>query len=302
VSAGTFRCRTTSLSLGESLRGTASVVRSWILLEQPGPWGAEALTGPRLAPGLGSALLDMCGRLDIRVVLIRRHGRHVGHGSRCYLGRTGPGRPWLQQVQLDDPRDALGLDLERLARGEPLPGVRALDGPLFVVCTHGRHDPCCAEAGRPVVRALAARYPARTWEVSHIGGDRFAANLVCFPHGVYFGRLPPERVVDVATAYRNGVIDLTYYRGRSCWPFVVQAAECWLREKTAIVGVDEYSLLGYARRGDVVTTRFTGSGDRRWTVTLRQRRAETVRPLTCHAEQAVRPYTYELLDIAEATG
>jgi len=297
VSSADFRCRSTSLSLGEPLRGTASVVRSWLLLEQPGPWGVDALAGQRLPSGLGAALADIRGRLGIRVVLIRRHGRHLGHGSRCFLGITGPGRPWLQHAQLDDPRDVLGLDLERLVRGEPLPGLRPVDGPLFVVCTHGRHDPCCAEAGRPVVRALAARYPARTWEVSHIGGDRFAANLVCFPHGLYFGRVSPEHVVDVAAAYRNGTIELAHYRGRSCWPFAVQAAECWLREKAAIVGVDELALIGRARRGDVVTARFAGPGDVRWTVRVRQRRTETARALTCHAEQTSRPLAYDLLDI-----
>jgi hypothetical protein len=50
--------------------------------------------------------------------------------------------------------------------------------PIYLVCTHGRHDACCAVRGRPVAAALAAAYPERTWECSHIGGDRFAANVV----------------------------------------------------------------------------------------------------------------------------
>ena len=28
-------------------------------------------------------------------------------------------------------------------------------GPVFLVCTNGKHDPCCAEWGRPVYRALS---------------------------------------------------------------------------------------------------------------------------------------------------
>jgi hypothetical protein len=298
VTAGAPRCSATSLVLGEPLRGTASVVRSWVLLEQPGPWGADALAARRLPPGLGSALTEVSERLDLRVILIRRHGRQRLRGSRCFVGRTGPGRPWLEQVHLADPREVLDLDLERLSRGERL-GLRPVEGPLFCVCTHGRHDPCCAEKGRPVAHALATQFPARTWETSHIGGDRFAATLVCFPHGLYFGRVSPERVADVARSYRNGTIDLGFYRGRSCWPFVVQAAECWLRERAAVVGVDDLRLLGGERREDVVTTRFAGPGDVRWTVRVRERRTETRRALTCHATQRPRPYTYELVDIHE---
>jgi hypothetical protein len=33
------------------------------------------------------------------------------------------------------------------------------DGPLYLVCTHGRHDRCCALRGRPVAKALAAFKP-----------------------------------------------------------------------------------------------------------------------------------------------
>ena len=57
------------------------------------------------------------------------------------------------------------------------------------VCTHGRHDACCAERGRPVAAALAAAHPEQTWEVSHIGGDRFAANVLVLPDGLYYGRV-----------------------------------------------------------------------------------------------------------------
>jgi hypothetical protein len=308
------RCSATSLGLGEALRGTASVVRSWVLLEQPGPWGLNALAARQLPPGLGSALVEAGRRFGVRVVLIRRHGRQRSRGARCFVGRTGPGRPWLEQAHFDDPREVLDLDLGRLARGERL-GLRPVEGPLFCVCTHGRHDPCCAEKGRPVAHALSVRSPARTWETSHIGGDRFAATLVCFPHGLYFGRVTPDRVGDIADAYRDGTIDLAFYRGRSCWPFIVQAAECWLREKTGIVGVDELDVIDVRRERDsrgssgldsgdsseTVTALFMGPSERRWAVRVRGRRAHPWRPLTCHSTRPSLPYAYDLLDIGETT-
>jgi hypothetical protein len=295
VTTGPERCRAVSLGLGEPLGGTASVVRAWLLLEQPGPWGREALTTSRLPTGLGPSLARVAADLRIRPLLIRRHGRRstVG-GVRCVLAWTGGRRPWIEHALIDDPHEVLDLDLEQLARGEP--GIlRPVDGPVFVVCTHGRHDPCCAENGRPVARALSAHYPARTWESSHLGGDRFAANLVAFPHGLYFGRVNPEQAPHIAAAYRKGTIDLAHYRGRSCYPFAVQTAEVWLREKTALTAIEAVTLAGTRRDGDIVVARFRTSEPATWTVHVRPRRLEIARPLTCHDARASQPVQYEIV-------
>ena len=64
---------------------------------------------------------------------------------------------------------------------------------LILVCTNGRHDQCCANLGRPLVRALRdSPWADRVWECSHIGGDRFAANVVVLPDSLYFGRVEPD--------------------------------------------------------------------------------------------------------------
>ena len=39
----TFRCARASEARAESLAGTASTVRSFLLVEHPGPWGVDAL-------------------------------------------------------------------------------------------------------------------------------------------------------------------------------------------------------------------------------------------------------------------
>ncbi|HEV3013664.1 MAG TPA: sucrase ferredoxin, partial [Actinomycetota bacterium] len=49
-------CATLSRALEEPLYGTASRVRGWVLLEQPGPWGREAVTESRLDRDLARAL------------------------------------------------------------------------------------------------------------------------------------------------------------------------------------------------------------------------------------------------------
>jgi len=102
--------------------------------------------------------------------------------------------------------------------------------PVYLVCTHGRHDACCAVRGRPVAAALAAAYPERTWECSHIGGDRFAANVVVLPHGLFYGHVPPSRAVELASQYDKGLVVPDLLRGSGAFTPPVQAAQHFARE------------------------------------------------------------------------
>ena len=294
---GPERCSTLSLDLRESMAGTASTVANWIMLEHPGPWGRDALATSRFPDDVGRRLRGLAAALGARIVLIRRHGRHTARrGIDCYFAHTGPGKPWLEHVRLDRAAMLFELDLAPLGRGERPGGGRAEGDPLFLACTHGRRDPCCSEKGRPLARALARDFGDRVWETSHIGGDRFAGNLVCFPHGMYFGRLGPEAGVSAAEAYREGRVDLRHYRGRSCYGFTVQAAETFLRTRTGHTGVDELRFLGAQRLGrDVVEATFSVPGGATHAVTLRKSPADQARRLTCHAIEAVRPPTYTLV-------
>ena len=98
--------------------------------------------------------------------------------------------------------------------------------PIYLVCTHGKHDPCCALRGRPVAYALAeALAPGRVWECSHVGGDRFAGNMVSLPSGLYLGRVEPEEVSAVAELIDAGRVPVHYLRGRSSLSTPAQAAQ-----------------------------------------------------------------------------
>jgi hypothetical protein len=102
--------------------------------------------------------------------------------------------------------------------------------PIYLVCTHGRHDACCAVRGRPVAAALASAYRERTWECSHIGGDRFAANVVVLPHGLFYGHVPPTRVVELARQYDQGLVVPDLLRGSGAFTPPVQAAQHFARQ------------------------------------------------------------------------
>lgn len=230
------RCSLRSLAAGESLAGTASTIRHWLLIEHPGPWGRDGLLDARLPAGLGRGLRALESRTGARVLLIRRPERvqaPQAGGVPCIGVDTGDA--WRGSMTLDRIEDTVSLD-PRVRSSFPVGGT----DPLFVVCTHGRRDPCCAERGRPVAGALGAAFPGATWESTHVGGDRFAGNLVAFPHGLYFGRVDPDEAPGIAAAYAQGRIgSLERYRGRSRDPFPVQAAERAVREHLGLDRIDD---------------------------------------------------------------
>ncbi|MBK9475879.1 MAG: sucrase ferredoxin [Tetrasphaera sp.] len=271
-------CATRARERGDDLAGTASRVRAFLLLEEPGPWGRHAWRDARLPEGLGPEMLRRCAAAGVRPLLIRREQRKPGSTRRVFTAYPGSGR--VETTTVNDPRALLDLDLAALGRGQSL-RLDPHSEPIFAVCTHGRHDRCCAERGRPVIAALRISEPEATWGVSHIGGDRFAGNLLVLGEGLYYGRLDPAAAVRVAAQHRAGRLDLDHFRGRCTLPTGVQAAEIQVRRELGLGRFDAVVLDGRRRLGESWQVRFvTDSGPVH--VTSRPRTAGTAR-LTCAA-------------------
>ena len=149
-----------------------------------------------------------------------------------------------------------------------------------------------------MARALHARRHGLVWESSHFGGDRFAGNVVCLPHGLYFGRLSPEDAGRVVEGYEEGVVDLEHYRGRAGEPFAAQAAEHFLRAQEGLLGVDDLLVTGHRpQAGGVVAVRFSGPDGRTYDVRVQVLPAAQARQLACRSSAEARPPTYALIDV-----
>ena len=83
---------------------------------------------------------------------------------------------------------------------------RADPDPLYLVCSHGRHDPCCGQRGPPLVAGLAASRPERVWQASHLGGCRFAPTVLVLPLGLMYGRVPPSAADELIAATEAGEV------------------------------------------------------------------------------------------------
>jgi hypothetical protein len=284
-------CASTSRSCGESPFGTASLARRWVLVEQAGAWGRDALEDSDLPVPVATHLRGLAATLPARVLLLRRPGGASRPGTvrTVYAGVSRPDGSWLERIELDHIDDLVDLELGGLTTvGDSVGGERVLE-PLYLVCTNGKHDACCAEHGLPVARELAALLPDRVWECSHVGGDRFAGNLVCLPEGSFYGHLDPASARSVVDAHEDGRILLDHWRGRSSIPFAAQAAEALVRRELDVHRADGLRVTHVTREGNRHEVRLTRPDGGSVAATVTVDRSATARVLTCAGAPAVAP-------------
>lgn len=103
--------------------------------------------------------------------------------------------------------------------------------PFFLVCTNGKKDKCCAKFGLPVFKFFESfNTDVPVWECSHVGGDRFAANVVAMPYGIYYGHVAVEDVGHILVRTLLKKIYKNNYRGLSRRSFFEQSIECYVRD------------------------------------------------------------------------
>ncbi|MGY1666269.1 sucrase ferredoxin [Geodermatophilus sp. SYSU D00696] len=296
------RCSVTALVRGDSPVATAGPAQRWLMVEQPGPWGRDALLQSRLDAGVAPRLAARARAEGVRVLLVRRPGeRPAASGRRWAYADGRPGREGLWWSVRDADTDLLDAPWDGSV------GERAPD-PVYLVCTHGQHDACCALRGRPLARALPAPGPADVWECSHLGGCRFATNVLVLPHGFAYAQVAGDGA-DLVAAHARGQVALPWLRGRSGLPLAAQAAQQAARERLGLLGVDDLPLRRAQRlpgtdaeaaagveRFDVVL----GGPDGDVVVRVESRPAPEAAQLTCRAVHPAHPREWTALSVSLA--
>lgn len=224
-------CSQVSQAAGQPLYGTAAQVQVWLLLEHAGSWPAKWLEENDLPDPLQAWARRQEATIPHgRVAFIKRDRPAAGRS--LYLAATDPAAPRLYRFVWHDHQEILDLDVAAVLAGDS--GLEPVDETLVLVCTHGRRDRCCAKFGLPVYRAFQREPGLSAWQVTHLGGHRFAANATIVPSGVSYGNLSPSEVGSIAEAARSGEIHLPHYRGRAFHDGVVNAADHFVRRETGI--------------------------------------------------------------------
>lgn len=216
------RCSVQATLRGDPMIGSAFPADRLLLVEQPGPWGRTGLLASRFSSAVAHRLVAGQEARGVRVVAIRRPGRDRPDGARRWAAvDCRPGRERTVWGRYDDDRQLLDVDVPGLLDAPGTPGVT---DPLYLVCAHGSHDACCAIRGRPVAAQLQAGRPGQVWECSHVGGDRFAANLLVLPAGLLYGRVLPADAGRLIELTERGLVDPDALRGRVGFSSAEQAA------------------------------------------------------------------------------
>lgn len=235
---------TTTLAQSEALIGTAVPADTFILIETPQPWDKPALlsTGipealrqvvkPLLSAGVRVHLIANEQTLDQarrRILIFQRpKASHPSRGTRL-LGKY---KSW--EIQVDSPAEmapALEQFLQNRVGQQPiLSGQRHL-----MICTHASHNECCGMYGYPfykdaiaTIQQLGLTQQVHPWQISHIGGHRFAPTLIDFPQGRYYGNLDQDSLLCMLKQQGDIVPLLSTYRGWSLLPKPLQILEAEL--------------------------------------------------------------------------
>ncbi len=284
-------CASLARTLEEPLPGTAPVATGWVLVEDPGPWGRDALDLGTLPRGVVEHLQSAIGDAPIRYQAIRRSDRSRPTTRTVFLVHGGA-TPWARRLSL--PVDRLGEVDPRLTLSPVPPDVgEPHHDPIVLVCTHGKRDACCAERGVNVVRAVAGMDREPTWETSHTGGHRFAPSVIVLPSGAVYGFMDEVTTLAALAAARDGRVSLDGFRGRAAHERYVQAAEVWVRRQEELTGLRDLLVEETVVEDDVALVRLRTPTD---VMTIRVRRSDLdPRPVSCDADPKT-PESWSVVD------
>ena len=227
--------------------GSAKDARVIVVVEVGGSWGRDAVADAGLKSPKGATLY-----------VVRSPGRHAETPSlqRVIVSGGFDNEPWLVTGKLNAPGVSTFLSGDVVDESWWAKfGFERSDEPAFLVCTNGVRDTCCAVRGRPVAQSAYAAEPTRTWEVSHIGGHRFAPTAIHLPSGQTFGRLTGD---DAATLARVATTDSlpaelfsrAKHRGRVDLSPAQRVAETWWREQHTELPLTPPVAIGAATKTD----------------------------------------------------
>lgn len=229
-----------------SMLGTAEQVDVWLMLEYRPAWTAKALQDNSLSDLLTQWLSTSMGQLEAQGFSVRpqfiRQPERDSSDVRLLLGVNGE----LWEVSGRGYDFLLELNLAEFVAN---PFGRKLTTAQYFVCTNGQRDLCCARFGLPTYQALRECVGHNAWQVTHLGGHRYAPNVLTLPNAVMYGRVTPGYVPGFVATVEANSLAFEFLRGRTSYPKAVQAAE-------GMLAIDGLRLLHVAKEAPLTHVRF----------------------------------------------
>lgn len=293
-------CSIDSLEASESLLGTAPRANVWFMLEYSGRWGNQALKESSVSEQVKEHLNAQLKLIpEARLLLVKRPLAERDGITFAAAVATG-NEPALYRFRIEIYEELLSFDLVAIVAGEARYASALTSEPMFVVCTNGLRDQCCALHGMAVYAALAHEHPGLVWESTHHGGHRFAANMLHLPHGLSYGRLRADSAAEVTLSALDGNIAFDYLRGRSTLGEAAQAAEGFLRRELALPGLNGLVFIGTEDLPDGQSAVSFNSDERAYTAVVARYETGAQVHASCGDEKTNPVVEYRLVEIKTA--
>ena len=220
-------CSVLSRNSAEPLAGSAPFARHFVFITWPKKyWQYEALEAKGGFPqGLKKWMKEQSevnGKISIRLVSRAGLGQdkveiYIYPEKYCYSNVLPSQIPAVLESYFRD-----GIT----AAFSPAP----IEGEQIFICTHGRHDKCCAKFGQELADKMRyhvsrQKTAVEVWDSSHLGGHRFAATMIDFPAGRAYGHLSADELPNYLASRKAAQVYGRAYRGSVFLSGLEQVAE-----------------------------------------------------------------------------
>lgn len=222
-----FFCAVAAQAAQAPLIGTAGTGHTYVFIECPYPWASKAQESAALPLRLRNLMQAYHQQRKVRFFLIlpekvskntknARRSRILTYQHQSGIFINGYVGQEFTVTSLAQAAETLEGYFNGRIVGQPI------DADDLFVCVHGSRDKCCARFGRPFLKQAAKQLEQHTrpsaprqlrlWQVSHIGGHRFAPTALHLPDGRWYGHLDSAAFQSLLA--RCGVLPPTQFKSQ----------------------------------------------------------------------------------------
>ena len=287
-------CSLNSTDLQEDIFATASYFTKLLLVEYNFPWPEDPLTNNLLPQEVNDYLLHFKKASRANRVLFVKNKQKANLQINVFAINNLWEQPYTNHFILTDHKELLNFSETALfsqTHENKFPEL------MYLVCTNGKRDKCCSKFGVPIFKQLS-QLAGNVWECTHVGGDRFAPNVLALPYCIFYGALSIEDLPALVELTNGQKIFLKKYRGRSCNTMIEQAAEYYLRHQQNNLNIFDYEIVNSGENSPgyfEVEFRNTNTGALKL-IKIKRGQALIKRRLTCNSAKEEYPLTYQLME------
>ncbi len=250
-----FFCAEQSRNMDNPLIGTVKPFSYLFLLEYHGSFGSKALRDSYIPEEVKGHITHGLKTVEehmgkAKFLLIKNQHSREENEINLFVLQNNPDKPLIRRYTLEYYEQLLRSSLRDLIDPK---GGDPVEAPMYLICTNGNRDKCCSKFGFPLYRSLYDSIPdpeRYVWECSHVGGHRFAGNVITLPDACFYGFVDPKDLLALVAHTEEKRIYLKKLRGRSSLSNEAQVVEKFLMEKENNNRLGAFKWEGIEKYGD----------------------------------------------------